>query len=176
MTARTSPHPTSRLVRIVAAAALTLGVLGGPSGSASAGGWAVATLDATPVAEPGASTEVSFSILQHGVRPVDIESGVGIDIVQDDGTTAFFPAAGDGVLGHYVATVTFPDTAGTYRWSVRMGTFGPYDLGPLDVREPASGGSAWPTARWLALGATMALAGVAIVDLAVARRRRLALG
>lgn len=173
MTTTTAP----RLVRIVTAAALTVAALAGSSSSVSAGGWAVASLDAIPAAQPGATSEVSFTILQHGVRPVDLDDDVGIEIRDGDGTIAFFPAVSDGATGHYVAMVTFPEEAGTYPWSVRMGWFGPHELGTLDVRapEPASP-TAWPTIRWLALGGSLMLAGIAFVDLAVSRRRRLAVG
>lgn len=177
-----TPPPTRRrlLGRIAAAAVamtmtMTVALVAGSSGPASAGGWAVASLDAIPTAAPGATVDVSFSILQHGVRPVDIDEGVGIEILDADGTVAFFPAVGDGVLGHYVATVTFPDAAGSYQWTVRMGGFGPYELGTLELGEAASG-ALWSTARWFALAGALLLAGVAVVDLARARRRNLAFG
>jgi hypothetical protein len=163
------------LARIVAAAALTVAALAGWSSSVSAGGWAVASLDSIPTAHPGATGEVSFTILQHGVSPVDLDEDVGIEIRDDAGIIAFFPAVGSGPTGHYVATVRFPEAAGTYPWSVRMGWFGPHELGTLDVRAPAPSASpvAWPTTRWLALGGSLVLAGIAVVDLAVSRRRRM---
>ena len=175
MTARTA----SRLVRIVTAAALTVAAFAGLSSPASAGGWAVASLDSIPVAEPGATAEVSFTILQHGITPADLDEGVGIEIRDHDGGSAYFPAVGDGTAGHYVATVTFPETAGTYEWQVRMGWFRPHELGTLDVRAreaEANSHMAWSTIRWLTLGGSLLLAGIAVADMAVSRRRHLAIG
>ena len=168
---------TSRLVRIVAAATLAVAALAGFSSPASAGGWAIASLDSIPAAEPGATTEVSFTILQHGITPADLDEGVGIEIRDHDGASSFFPAVSDGTVGHYVATVTFPETAGTYEWQVQMGWFGPYELGTLDIRsaETASAG-AWATIRWLTLAGAVLLAGIAAADMVLSRRRQLAIG
>ena len=172
MTATTTSH----LVRI-AAAALAVAAFAGFSSSASAGGWAIASLDSIPAAEPGATTEVSFTILQHGITPADLHEGVGIEISGQDGASSFFPAVGDGTAGHYVSTVTFPEAAGTYEWQVQMGWFGPYELGSLDVRttETESVG-AWATIRWLVLAGAALLAGIAIADMGLSRRRHLATG
>ncbi len=168
---------TCRLVRIVAAAALAVAAFAGFSSPASAGGWAIASLDSIPAAEPGATTEVSFTILQHGTTPADLDEGVGIEIRDHDGASSFFPAVSDGTVGHYTATVTFPETAGTYEWQVQMGWFGPYELGDFDVRaaETASAGP-WATIRWLTLAGAVLLAGIAAADMVLSRRRRLAIG
>jgi hypothetical protein len=53
-----------------------------------------------------------------------------------------------------------------------MGWFPPQELGTLAVGDADSGGSLWPTARWVVLAATLVLAAVAVVDLAAGRRRR----
>jgi hypothetical protein len=81
--------------------------------------------------------------------------------------------------GHYVATVTFPESPGSYDWRVRMGWFGPHELGVLEVGDAATataattgGGSTWATLRWGMLAATVALGGVAIGDFVLGRRRR----
>jgi hypothetical protein len=166
---------TARLVRVVAAAALAAAVFAGLCTPAAAGGWAVATLDSVPVARPGATTEVSFTILQHGTRPADLDEGVGIEIRFPDGGDAFHPAIRDGAGGHYVATVTFPDTAGTYEWRVRMGWFGPYDLGTLEVRAADSvADGAWSTIRWPMLAGGALLAGAAVANVLGERRRGVA--
>lgn len=168
---------TSRLVRIVAAGAVIVAAFAGFGSHASAGGWAVASLDSMPAAEPGATTEVSFTILQHGITPAELDEGVGIEIRDHDGGNAFFPAVSDRIAGHYVATVTFPETAGTYEWHVQMGWFGPYDLGTLDVRAAANASVwAWATIRWLMVAGAVLLAGMAVADMVVSRRRRLAIG
>ena len=168
---------TSRLVRIVAAAALAVAAFTGIGGPASAGGWAVASLDSIPAAEPGATAEVSFMILQHGITPADLDDGVGIEIRDHDGDSSFFPAVSDGRAGHYVAAVTFPDAAGSYEWQVQMGWFGPHDLGTLDVQSAETTPlGVWSTIRWLTLAASLLLAGIAVTDKVFSRRRPLAIG
>ena len=173
MTATTA----SRLVRIVTAAALTIAAFAGFGSPASAGGWAVASLDSIPAAEPGATTEVSFTILQHGITPADLDEDVGIEIREHGGGSSFFPAVSDGTAGHYVATVTFPETAGTYEWQVQMGWFGPHELGTLDVQSAETAPlGVWSTMRWLTLAGSLLLAGIAVADTVFSRRRPLAIG
>lgn len=172
-----TPRTAHRLVRFAAAAVFASAALAGSNGNASAGGWAVGSLDAMPAATAAATTEVGFTILQHGVHPAAVDGEVGIEIRDDGGTQEFFPAVGEGATGHYVATVTFPEVAGSYSWNVRMGWFGAYELGTLDVGvpEPASTGT-WMTFRWFTLGGSLLLAGIAIADLVVSRHRRVAVG
>jgi hypothetical protein len=153
-------------------------VVAASASSASAGGWAVASLDEIPAATAGESVDVGFMILQHGETPAVLESGVGIELVLGDGTTQFFEAVADGVPGHYVAIVTFPAEAGSYRWNARMDWFGTYELGAIDVAAVqsstggGSGGSIWPDLRWVLLAASLVLGGVAIADVVVTRHRR----
>jgi hypothetical protein len=169
-------HPLV-LARLVVAAVVALVVVASGS-SAFAGGWAVASLDAIPDATAGQSVDVGFTVLQHGQTPAVLDSDVGIELILADGAMQFFPAVADGVPGHYVATVTFPDTAGSYQWSARMGWFGSYELGAIDVAATTTtsggsgGGSIWPDLRWATLAGSILLAGVALVDLVVTRRRR----
>ncbi|MEO8162945.1 MAG: hypothetical protein ABI590_04110, partial [Ilumatobacteraceae bacterium] len=47
---------------------------------ATAGGWAVSTLDEVPVPIAGEPIDVGFTIRQHGITPVDISENVGITI------------------------------------------------------------------------------------------------
>ncbi len=177
-------HSRSRWSAVVATTLVVGGVVVGLGSIASAGGWAVGSLDAVPAARAGQSAEVGFTILQHGVTPVDLlddpASEVGIEIEHADGALDFFPAVGDGIVGHYVTTVEFAD-AGTYEWSIRMGWFAPQALGQLDVTD-ASGtgvtsGGAWPAVRTVMLAVTVALAVLAAADAILTRRRaRAALG
>ena len=164
-----------RHARSFVLALVTFVIAIGTGSAASAGGWAVASLDAVPVANAGQRATVGFTILQHGVTPVDLlgdpSNEVGIEIRQADGTVQFFPASGDGTVGHYVTTVEFP-AAGTYAWSVRMGWFGPQDLGTLVVQNATGGArSGWPAARTVLLTITILLAGIALADLFRTRRR-----
>jgi hypothetical protein len=153
-----------------------------PGAPASAGGWAVGSLDAVPVAAAGETELVGFTILQHGVAPADLADDVGIEIVDVDGTADFFPATSDGVPGHFVAAVTFPESSGSYSWAIRMGWFGPQALGTIDVSEPTAGGgggSPWSAVRWAIAALAVVLATVSVADMATTRRRaraRVALG
>jgi hypothetical protein len=158
------------LIGLVVASGLVLGF----GTAASAGGWAVTTLDEIPVATPGEAVSVGFTILQHGATPVDLDEGVGIEITGADGTVQVFPATNDRT-GHYVASVVFP-TAGDYRWAVQQGWFGEQELGSLTVdgASSATTGYRFPTAVRYGLPVlAVALAGLAFADvLAGVRRRR----
>ena len=165
-------------VRLVITALLAVLIVASATQTASAGGWAVASLDAVPAPAAGESTDVGFTVLQHGETPV-LDADVGIELVLADGSTQFFAAVADGVPGHYVATVTFPETPGSYEWNARMGWFGSHELGSVEVAAPtastdgsASSGSIWPDVRWLVLAASIVLGVIAVVDTVVTRRRR----
>jgi hypothetical protein len=159
--------------------------------SAGAGGWAVTTLDAVPT-DPVAGTpvDIGYTIRQHGVTPVELD-GTAIVVHLVDGPAQRFVGRPDGVVGHYVATVTFP-TGGMVRWGVEQGWFAPQDLGTIQVRASgaaaavdsasptaaavdagSAGSSRWPAAlRWSLAGATaLALVGVG-AGLSVWRQRR----
>ena len=144
--------------------------------AASAGGWAVSTLDpmATPTA--GVPTDVGFTIRQHGMTPVDL-ADVAIAVTGPSGETTVYPAQREGDVGHYVASVTFEEGRST--WEIRQGFFEPQDLGTITVASDASSPSVvesssyrWPgVARGLVPLAAIALAIVAIADAIVSRRR-----
>jgi uncharacterized protein (DUF58 family) len=163
-------------MRLLVAGLLAL-LVAASATTASAGGWAVTSLDSIPEVTAGESADVGFTILQHGETPAVLESNVGIELVLADGTIQFFEAVSDGEPGHYVATVSFP-TAGSYEWHARMDWFGTYELGAIEVAAPQSaadssaGGSVWPDLRWATLVGSIALAGVAISDFVIARSRR----
>ena len=167
------------VLRALAASALTVALLAVQSGGVSAGGWAVGSLDEAPSGAAGVTEDVGFTILQHGQTPIDMTEDVGIDIVGPNGYHEFFPAAGDGTVGHYVATVTFPD-AGSYTWSIRMGMFEPQQLGGLELTAPAAAiappppaeSTVWSTLRWVLLAATLVLLLIAVVDLVIRRGKR----
>ncbi|MEO8363877.1 MAG: hypothetical protein ABI570_05805 [Ilumatobacteraceae bacterium] len=154
---------------------VAVSALGFGSG-ASAGGWAVSTLDEVPVPNVGTPLDVGFTIRQHGVTPVDLED-VGITITPVGGSPQFFSAAGDGTVGHYVARVEFP-SVGQYQWSIRQGGFGDQDLGLIDVGAATTvvntGGSSG-NLRYIAFGGAMLCGFIATGDAVMSRRRRLSL-
>jgi hypothetical protein len=173
-----SHSPTGGLARLVVASAAFV-VVAGFGTSASAGGWAIGSIDAIPDAAAGQTADVGFTILQHGVTPVDLADDVGVEIVLADGTVEFFAATNAGGAGHYIAEVAFPSTPGEYSWNLRMGWFGSHDLGTLDVTSASQGddpgGRSWTTARWVSLILAVVLAAVAVTDLTRTRRHAAAM-
>lgn len=124
------------------------------SAPASAGGWAVSTLDQAPsqlVADQ--DTQVGFTIRQHGQTPVNPDSGtIGIRMVeQGSGRLVEFPAIQQGPTGHFVATVRVP-AAGTWSWQVLQGWFEPQDLGTISVVTTAGAAAASPAPGAAATG------------------------
>jgi hypothetical protein len=159
--------------------------------AASAGGWAMSSLDPMSVPVAGEEVEVGFTIRQHGVTPVDPdEQGgepVAVAVRAASGGEVRFPARQDGPTGHYVADVTFPEAGGA-RWEIRQGWFGAHDLGEIEVaaaplaQQPASAAPAgedataadhrWPAAaRAAAMMVAVAGWGVAVADARRSRRR-----
>ncbi len=169
---RTSLRQRARLATAVLAA---LVILAGSGSSASAGGWAIGSIDAVPDARAGHTVDVGFTILQHGLTPVDLADDVGVEIVLAEGTVEFFPATNAGATGRHVSEVTFPSTPGEYSWNLRMGWFGTQELGTLDVGPTSHGDDSntwtWAMTRWVTLGLAAALAAVAAWDMTRTRRK-----
>lgn len=169
---RNSPH---RIIELVAAISTACVILVGFAAPTTAGGWAVGSIDEVPESTAGDTAEVGFTILQHGVTPVELADDVGIEIVSDDGATTYFAAEPDETIGHYTASVTFPNAAGEYDWNIRMGWFGDQGLGTLTVGSGNDSTSAattiWATGRWIMLAIAAALAAVALSSLATRQRK-----
>jgi len=149
-------------------------LIGGPT--ASAGGWAVTTLDPLPSISPDETAVIGFTIRQHGVTPVDLD-GVALVVVRSEGGEPLrFPARLEGPTGHYVADLRVP--AGEHRWFVEQGFFAAQELGQLRLADavltpapapapPAEEGQRWALAddaRWGLLVVTL-LAAMAFVGL-----------
>lgn len=168
---------------LVAGFAVTAGVVLS-AGIASAGGWAMTSLDAAPNPVAGVALDVGFTIRQHGVTPVNPDGEVGINVRSASGSEKFFPATAVGPRGHFVARVRIA-TPGSSTWQMRQGWFAPQDLGRIDVARPAAagavtgdgGGSASTYRGSLLLRVLLPALGVglgafAVVDALAARRRR----
>jgi hypothetical protein len=147
----------------------------GAAPTARAGGWAISSLDDVITPTVGTPVDVGFMILQHGVTPVDLDDGVGIQVTGPSGKTEFFPARHEGERGHYVATVVFRE-AGASSWSVAQGWFAPHDLGSITVgATPASpmspGNDQSPALLRYGLPAlALALGAFAVFDMTRSRR------
>jgi hypothetical protein len=147
----------------LAACIIVAGLLVGGT-SASAGGWAVTTLDPLPSVSPGETVAVGFTIRQHGVTPVDMDGVALVVVPADGGPSRRFPARLEGPTGHYVADLQVP--AGSHRWLVEQGMFGPQELGVLTVAAsaapvPTDGSRPWEVAdgmRWGLLVVTVVAA------------------
>jgi hypothetical protein len=165
---------------LIAGAGVALAVTALTVTAAGAGGWAVTTLDpvsAAPV--PGESTPIGYTILQHGETPVSLDDTAIVVTPAQGGQPMRFAGRPNGAVGHHVAQVTFT-AAGTFRWSVEQGWFGPQDLGTIEVAAagvtPAgasNSGDGTPVAlRAGLLAATVLCAGLFGAGLAIRRRRR----
>ena len=125
--------------------------------AALAGGWSVTTLDRSPTdIKPGEPFSIGFMVRQHGDKPMAGLKPVITVINPTTGERVTATAAPEGVIGHYVATLTLP-SAGAWTWEIAA--FGePAKMSPLQVGAPAPA-SEPPVARadpWLLPGLAVA--------------------
>jgi hypothetical protein len=155
-------------IAALSATALTLIV----ATSALAGGWASATMDTPPddPGGPGQPIRIGFTLLQHGVTPVDWGEAQVVLTNDATGRSVTFNARPQGAVGHWVAEISVP-AEGTWRYEVRhdleieMIDFDPITVGPAAAqaaRAAASTGVGVQPALLLAAGflSLLALAGV----------------
>jgi hypothetical protein len=166
-----------RLLRLLVSSAI-IAIPFAAGSTASAGGWAISTLDAVPAPAPGETVTVGFTIRQHGVTPVNVDD-VGVEIIGPSGDIEFFAARQEGTVGHYVADVVFGEV-GAHTWVIRQGWFGDHELGTIDTSDAAAGGvdggGGTPlSTQFLRFGLptlALALGGYAAIDTIGSRRRR----
>ena len=160
------------MARIRFLVVVTVALLALP-GWALAGGWALTSFDELPSEfEAGASYDLTYTVLQHGVNPVDVgQSEVRVKGANGDVTT--FVATRLPEKGRYQVIVTFPE-AGLWTWEVTQGDFGSHPIGPISVSPGAGAAVATASALgWLlpvALAITIGLIAVQIANLARQRR------
>jgi hypothetical protein len=114
--------------------------------SALAGGWANAILDdpgAGGAPSAGEPVTIGFTLLQHGVTPVDWGSPTITITNTATGEESTFEARQAGASGHWVVQVTYP-TNGTWRTTVShpdleigMQGFSPVTIGPAGAAPAA---------------------------------------
>lgn len=160
------------MARIRLLVIMTMALLALP-GWALAGGWALTSFDELPSdLEAGASYDLTYTVLQHGVNPVDVGQSE-VRVVDGNGNVTTFVATRLPERGRYQVTVTFPES-GLWTWEVTQGDFGTHPMGPITV-SPGVAAVATPSPlAWLlpvALAITIALVGLQIVNLSRQRRR-----
>jgi hypothetical protein len=123
-----------RTIRAALALAVGLGcaLLGGTP--ATAGGWAVTSLDPLPErVEPGRAYTVGFWVLQHGSHPYEgAMDPVGLRFADERGQVVEAPGVALKEPAHYAAAVSLP-RAGTWNVYGVQGPFLDYKVGTLTV-------------------------------------------
>jgi hypothetical protein len=85
---------------------------------ASAGGWAVITLDTLPgEIAAGQPMEIGFMVRQHGVTPMAGLTPVVHANLSGSRESVTVNAKAEGQTGHYTASLTLPQT-GTWEWTI----------------------------------------------------------
>ena len=128
-----------RVAATAAAAILTMLI----ASTAFAGGWASATLDSQPD-DPGAggTVVIGFTLLQHGVTPVDWGKPQAVLVDQETGQQVTAMARPDGAKGHWVAELNVP-AAGSWQLEIRHDldvvpvNFAPITVGGVQAAAPA---------------------------------------
>jgi hypothetical protein len=105
---------------------------------AVAGAWATTVVDEAPAQfHEGETHEVVYTVLQHGVTPV--EEATAIVFRPAKGTESslteiVFAGSPTGEPGQYRAHVVVP-ASGVWLWEVRQGGFGIFELGSTTVAD-----------------------------------------
>ncbi len=125
-------HEEEIVKRLTAMASAGLILLAVWAPAAAAGGWAAISFDEVPGdLEAGTTHTLGFTVLAHGVRPVDAGDEVEVRFVGRPGTETFAAKASGGT-GHYTVDVSLPE-AGEWRWEVDTNFYPPQPLGTIDV-------------------------------------------
>ncbi len=123
-----------RRIRLVIPTTLILMTIAAP---AFGGGVTVVNFaEVPPDFEAGTPYRLDYSILGHGVEPINVAHST-LQFHGPGGETVIFPAESTGT-GQWTAEVTLP-SAGEWRWEVLAGTEVLQTLGTLSV-EPAPDG------------------------------------
>ena len=141
-----------RRLIVIAVAFLALVAM---SATALAGG-AATTIDQAPDEfQAGVGHEVTYTVLQHGVTPVEGETALVFSL--DDGEPLRFVGVPTGTPGQYVATVELP-TEGVWLIEVDQAAFGVVEH---DIVEVVSSGLALPVSgEALAIGLIAVAVGI----------------
>jgi hypothetical protein len=151
--------------------------------SAMAGGWANAVMDEPPnqPGGPGEPVTIGFTLLQHGVTPVDWGTPQIVLTNDATGQSVSFDARPRGADGHWVAEISVP-AEGTWGYQVRheleiaMSGFQPITVGEVAATtSTTSAGAATSLAlqpALLVVGAFLAVLAMGSVAVGVIAYRR----
>ena len=153
----------ARRIRLASVLGLLLAVA--LSAPAFAGGWAQAQLDAgTPPGTEGGTTEIGFTLLQHGVTPVDWGTVTVTAVNAATGEAVTATARSDGG-DHWTASLAFPSTG---EWTITI-LHDQLEVSPKNlpltasVAAPGAGGAAASTAAEASTGIVIALVGFIVL-------------
>ncbi len=131
----------------IAVAVLIGAVLAAP---AVAGGWATVLIDGDGSATTGRAGEpmaISFTVLQHGVTPVNGDDATVVAIEAQTGDVVRVAAMASGSGGIYRATLVLPHE-GRWRWNVELGRLvAQSQFQDVDVAPAAVAGAALESGR-----------------------------
>ena len=145
-----------RAAAAMAAAAMLTMLL---ASTALAGGWASAALDEQP-ADPGAggTMSVNFTLLQHGVTPVDWGQPLVMLVNGETGQRVTVEAHQSGAKGHWSAELTVP-SAGSWTLDIRHDLeVVPVNFQPIVVGGPAAAAPQASTGGLISAPALLAVA------------------
>lgn len=138
--------------------------------SALAGGWANAIMDSPPD-DPGGPNQpitIGFSLLQHGVTPVDWGTAQVVLTNEATGQSVTVDAAPQGKAGHWVAEVSVP-AEGTWSYEVRHDLeISMVGFDPIVIGEAAAAPAAAPASTAATAQPALLLAGAFLGLLALA--------
>ena len=147
----------NRLSRALAAALLLLGLT---LTGAQAGGWATIVADSTNPPQPNAGEKFTFgfTVLQHGVTPVDWGQPLVMLVNGETGQRVTVEAHQSGAKGHWSAELTVP-SAGSWTLDIRHDLeVVPVDFQPIVVGGPAAAAPQASTGGLISAPALLAVA------------------
>lgn len=150
----------------LSATALTLILATG----ALAGGWANAIMDSPPD-DPGGPNQpitIGFTLLQHGVTPVDWGTAQVVLTNEATGQSVTVDAAPQGKVGHWVAEISVP-AEGTWSYEIRHDLeISMVGFDPIVIGEAAAAPAAAPASTAATVQPALLLAGAFMGLLALA--------
>lgn len=131
------------MIKRLAVVLVILAGLPGSIGPVRAGGMATVHLDAAPTGVVvGAPVTIGFTVLQHDVNAVNVDSALLEATHRKLGETVQATAVQIGAVGHYEVEVTFP-AAGSWKWTITPEPFAGTSFESIEVAETRTGTPTW---------------------------------